>query len=161
MELKKLLILFFRITIYWLVATFFATLLISIFSSFIPFEKLQSFIDYRFDLRSLRYFELTIQFYLFVSFLMAAPGYLINLGIYFFNRNKKNLIKAKYISIVINLLIAGGILIAYNSFNISRQIDLIYIIAPVYLISLVGWAILILPTGTKDVSLTKPRQSEE
>lgn len=149
MELKKTLNPFFKITLYWFVATFSATLIISIFSGFIPFEKLQSYIDYGFTPRSFRYFELTIQFFLFVSFLMAAPGYLINLGIYFFCRKNKSLFRAKYASIVLNLLIAGGILMLYDSFNISRRTDLIFIIAPIYFISFAGWGILILPSRSR------------
>jgi hypothetical protein len=139
-----------RLFIYWCVAVIFSAIIVSIFSSFLPPEKYRNFTEfYDFNSRSLAYFKLTIQFFVFVGGLIAAPGFILNFLVYFFRRKEKGIFSNKLIAMIINLTVASIIMYFYHTFNISRPKDFFYVIFPVYMLSIFVWGILILPGRQK------------
>jgi hypothetical protein len=142
MRLLKLIIKFF---FYWCVAMFTATFVISVFSCFIPLDKLDTYINYYgFNSYSLIYFELTLLFFLFVSFLMAAPGFIINVLIFYFRKQESKFLSNKILVILINVLIASLILYFYHDLKISRKVDFLSVILPVYMISIILFGFIML-----------------
>jgi len=151
MNLLKLIL---RLFIYWCVAVIFSAVIVSIFSSFLPPDKYRNFTEfYDFNSHSLAYFKLTIQFFVFVGGLIAAPGFILNFLVYFFRRNETGFFSNKLIALIINLSIASTIMYFYYSFNISRPKDFFYVIFPVYMLSVFVWGILILP-GRRKIGLS-------
>jgi hypothetical protein len=139
----KTLKLILRIFLYWFVAMFTASLIISVFSCFIPAYKYKSFVELGFTTHTLLYFRLTVLFYLFVSFWMAFPGFIINTIIYLQINGK--ILSKKMKSFVVNVSIGLIICFLYYYLEISKNTDFFYIILPTYLLSIIIWGILILP----------------
>lgn len=150
MELNTNIIRALRITMYWFVSTFFATAIISAFSTFSPHENIRFYMEYGLDAHVFRYVKQTLQFFLFLSFVMAVPGYISNLVIYFMLRKPGKSSKAKFFSIMVNILITAVVLFFYDRLNITRREDLIYVIAPVYVLSFFMWGVLLLPSEGKE-----------
>jgi len=145
-ENKILLLLLFKIFIYWVLTVLTAAVIVSIFSAFLPWDKYRNFIQfYSFNYHNLVYLRLTIMFFIFIGGFMAIPGFLINLAIYFVSKRPDNYKIKKIISLAINFLIASTVLYFYYRFNISRTIDLLRVIAPVYFLSILIWGWIILP----------------
>jgi hypothetical protein len=135
-----------RLFIYWCVAVIFSAIIVSIFSSFLPPEKYRNFTEfYDFNSHSLVYFKLTIQFFVFVGGLMAAPGFILNFLVYFFRKRESVIFSNKLISLIINLVVVSIIMYFYYTLNISRPKDFMYVIFPAYALSVFIWGIIILP----------------
>ncbi len=147
-----------RIILFWAITMLTSAITISIFSAFLPLEKYYNFIEfYQFNYRDLAYFRLTILFYLFVGGIVALPGFICNLAIYFSGFKGAGYKTKKIISIAINLTIAGIVLFFYFRLNISRTTDLITIIAPIYLLAILFWGWIILPGNSILKNPTKLR----
>jgi hypothetical protein len=146
----KLLKLTLRLFIYWCVAVIFSGVIVSIFSSFLPPEKYRNFTElYEFNSWSLAYFKLTIQFFVFVGGMMAAPGFILNFFVYFFRKRESGVFSNKLISLIINLIVVSTIMYFYYTLNISRPKDFMYVILPVYAFSVLIWGMIILPGRQK------------
>jgi hypothetical protein len=143
MTLFKLIL---RLFFYWCVAVIFSAVMVSIFSSFLPAEKFRNFNEfYDFNSASLAYFNLTVQFYIFVGSMMVAPGFILNFLVYYFRRNEMGKFSNKLIALVINLTVASVVMYFYYSLNISLAKDFFIVILPVYLFTILIWGVLMLP----------------
>jgi hypothetical protein len=139
-----------RVLLYSIVVLLTSTLVTSLFSCLYQPGNFENY-KYHFEKSSFSqtflFVKLTFYFFFFLSTLIAAPGFIINLVLYL---NKKfRFYPVKLLSIFVNTAITLIVLFIYNSLDITSSCDFWHIILPCYLVPVVGWGIWILPTQKK------------
>ncbi len=136
--------LFWRIVFHWIFFSLTAAFITSLFSTFYPLERLQSYYEYGFEWESLGYFRYTMYFFVAVSAAAAGPAFCINLVAYY--REKRILrMSPMLFSVVANVAVTLIVLAIYSTLGITLRRDIVTVIAPIYLLAALLCGMLFLP----------------
>lgn len=134
----------FQILLYWVAVVAISSLVISIFSSLVPFERLESYLQEGITSKNTKYIRLSLYFYAAWGAAMAIAGTASNVLFY----TKLSYKIARIWALAGNLVICSGILFIYYQLHISRLSDFQLVIVPSYMISILLFAA-ILPAKLK------------
>lgn len=135
---------FWRISFHWIYFSLIAAFITSLFSTFYPLDRLRSYYEFSFEWKSMEYFRYTMYFFTAISAAIAVPAFLANLAVYYRSRRIMQ-VSPKLFSIAVNTAAALLILAIYSTLGITQRQDLLMVMAPIYLVSVLISGFLFLP----------------